>query len=482
MFNNFRNWIERRKLRSEIETRELRLAAGLMDRYESLWDSPQPDPDSRDWIPMGDRSSLGSGEVIDWDQTRTKARNLFYHNPYGKGIVRTYVRSIVGPGFKIEPKCETEAGGRQVGELWEEWQKESGWDAKRREFVRRTIRDGETFLNWRMEPSFEDMDVLLPFDFSTAQLRFRMIEPSEIRRPNSGAWSNDPTATHGIVTAPDDTELVEGYLHTPDTNGPTTFIPWWNMLHHKLTVDAQTKRGLTVLLSVMERIRRYNKWQTYRLMKAEFMSLVFLIRKHHKSSPAERETFAEASRTGQQNLRGRNVTENKTLNTKMYAPGSMIDAGGKTDYEFITPNLHAGDAQADGRSILLSIATGVGLSEPMVTADASNANFASTLIAEAPAIAELRDHQAMFKPVFCDGIFMRWLEFEMFVSRRLPVGICEGCDITWPRLVFRDVLMTAKADQILNIMGVKSAETIATENDLDFEEEQDRLEKEQARA
>lgn len=476
MFPTLRNALTSRRLTGELKCRELQMSVDMLDRFESLSNEWQDDNDGR-WVPAvyDPDDELAAGKGINWETVRAKSRNLYYFNPYGKGIIHTYTRSIVGPGFKMVPKCPSDAAQRKVDELWADWKREFGWQSKTREFVRRIYRDGEVFLRWGIDGLPETVDdelILGPIDWSTTNLKFKMLEPQFIRAPRSGPMRD---ITHGIITDPQDTEQVFGYLYTPDLDKDTEIIPQSNMLHFKLTVDCHTKRGLTLLLAVIERIRRYDKWQSYRLLKAEFTALLILIRKS-TGSPAEIRRRVAADATGTKKLHG--VEQNATYNTKMYAPGSFIDTNKGTEYEFLHPNMHSEDAQADGRSILLSIAAGVGLAEFMLTADASNANYSSTLVSEAPAIAELRDQQEMLRPVLCDGIFRRWLDFETMISRRIAVGECDGCEITWPRLIARNVLETARADQILNIIGVKSKETIATENGLDYAEEAARIKKE----
>lgn len=141
-------------------------------------------------------------------------------------------------------------------------------------------------------------------------------------------------------------------------------------------------------------------------------------------------------------------------------PGSIIDTQG-FDLEFLSPNTHFEDASLLGRMILLSIAAGTGLPEFMLAADASNANYASTLVAEGPAVRHFAAWQAFFAG--------QWLKlFRMVLGEAVWLGLLDAAEadavtlqITPPPLAVRNRHQEAQADAIYYDRGALSARELA---------------------
>ena len=77
------------------------------------------------------------------------------------------------------------------------------------------------------------------------------------------------------------------------------------------------------------------------------------------------------------------------------------------------------EGAGDGRHILLNIAAGSGLAEYMVTGDASNANYSSSMVAESPAVKEFEDIQDESKDAYIE-IWDRVMENGMRYKKGLP--------------------------------------------------------------
>ena len=88
--------------------------------------------------------------------------------------------------------------------------------------------------------------------------------------------------------------------------------------------------------------------------------------------------------------------------------------------------------------LLLSTAAGAGLPEFMLTSDASNSNYASTMIAEGPAVKLFQSEQQFFAAEFTR--LWRWVMSDAVVQRRLPEDFFERVEPHWsfPQLVNRD--------------------------------------------
>jgi len=110
--------------------------------------------------------------------------------------------------------------------------------------------------------------------------------------------------------------------------------------------------------------------------------------------------------------------------------------------------------------------------EFMLSSDASNANYASTMVAEGPAVK-------MFERLQHDMIeddleILHRVLAHAAASGRLPEDILARVDLvgTPPTLAVRDRLQEARADQILVRNGAMSAATMAMRHGLGLEREE----------
>jgi len=115
--------------------------------------------------------------------------------------------------------------------------------------------------------------------------------------------------------------------------------------------------------------------------------------------------------------------------------------------------------------------------EFMLSSDASNANYSSTMVAEGPAVKmfERLQHEMLED----DVDVMRRVVFHAVEAGRLPAEAIADVDIRGiaPTLAVRDRLKEAQADQILVRNGAMSVATMAMRNGLDPEHERQLIEK-----
>ena len=108
----------------------------------------------------------------------------------------------------------------------------------------------------------------------------------------------------------------------------------------------------------------------------------------------------------------------------------------------------------------------------MLTSDASNANYCSTMVAEGPAV---KMFDRLQHEMLEDDIELLWRVLRHAVEAgRLPAEALAAVDIRGipPTLAVRDRLKDAQADQILVRNGAMSVATMAMRNGLDPEQEQ----------
>jgi hypothetical protein len=90
------------------------------------------------------------------------------------------------------------------------------------------------------------------------------------------------------------------------------------------------------------------------------------------------------------------TTPSGTTQRKSFKAGTILNAGPGVKYDMLSANLNATDAKEDGRNIKTTIAAGLNLPE-YVFGDASNQNYASSLIAESPFVKAIQFWQVFFE-------------------------------------------------------------------------------------
>ena len=147
--------------------------------------------------------------------------------------------------------------------------------------------------------------------------------------------------------------------------------------------------------------------------------------------------------------------------TGRIAPGSILTTPETTDLEFLSPKSSFREASQLGRALLLEASAAVGLPEFMLTADASNANYASTLAAESPAVKRFAAEQRFL----ADALTRLWDRVQADAARRglLPPDVRRRVrpDWTFPDVAFRDRAKERTADVALVDAGVLSRAEVA---------------------
>jgi len=288
----------------------------------------------------------------------------------------------------------------------------------------------------------------------------RFVEPDQVAAPPEAA--GDPAAGFGVVTEPDDVETVRGYF----IDG--TWVEAREIQHRKANVDANVKRGLPLFFPVRKNLRRAEKLLRNMSVVAEIQSAIAIIRKHASGSRATIEQFVQSEATS-------SVAQPGTPWTnyfRRYGPGTILDALAGVDYEFPAAGIDAGRYVVVLQAELRAIASRLVMPEFMLTSDASNANYASTMVAEGPAIKifERLQHDMLQD----DLELMRRVVACAVRAGRLPAEALSGVDIRGipPTLAVRDRLSDARADEILLRNRAMSVQTMAMRHGLDPEREQ----------
>jgi hypothetical protein len=124
---------------------------------------------------------------------------------------------------------------------------------------------------------------------------------------------------------------------------------------------------------------------------------------------------------------------------------------------------------------LRAIASRLVMPEFMLTSDASNANYASTMVAEGPAMKMFQRLQA---EQAAEDLEVMWRVVSNAVAAgRLPPEALSAIEIqvSPPALVMRDQLREAQVARIEHQSGILSPQTWSQRSGLDYDQEQANL-------
>jgi capsid protein len=369
---------------------------------------------------------------------------------FGRAIVRNLSKFVLGKGPLVKPKSEN----KLVSEYWSKFLKDNRWSLREKELVRRAFRDGEVFLRRFV-------------DKKTGETKVRFIRANMIRNPsNSRDYNVGENVSYGIGTNPDDIEEVLTYYYCKIDGTLIDKIPAGDIIHIKILTDSDMKRGLSIYYHAMPMIKKYADWLEDRIVLNKVRSAIALIRK------------VEGTRSAVESIRNayRSEYQDKDKNKqKVMQRGTVLTASKGIEYEMLSPNIHAQDVKDDGRAMLLAVAAGVGFPEMMLTADYSNANYSSSMVAQNPFVREIEDWQDFF------GYYYKLL-FQLVIQahkeygdKRIPDGESEECTIEWPPLILADTLKNNQARAIQFKHKILSRKTWQLKEGLDPEQEERNL-------
>ena len=390
------------------------------------------------WRPIG-----GPARPIDAEtraDLRSLARRLVAENPHARNVLRLMESYVVGPDCRVSAlPVDLETGQnvtRTANRLWQQFLNANRPHFSYGEFARRTWRDGECFVRLYQRPEWPPA--------------VRFLDPESI-----GATAEHPD-TQGIVTDPDDVETPVAFLQIDPADGTLLeSIPAEEVQHTKINADSNQLRGTSLFASLLAPLRQYETWLETELVARKLQSSIVLWRKVSDGPTASFASSADDD-LGLEAAAG-----------ERFLPGSILTTNSSTDLEFLQPPSHFRDSAPLGRMMLLSAAAGAGLPEYMLTGDASNANYASTMVAEGPAVKLFQSEQTFFAAEL--SRLWRQVMSEAVRLELLPTDFVEVTEPDWafPTLVARDRPRERYADVRLVQAGILSRAEIARRENVD---------------
>lgn len=454
------------------------IPAFARDRDETDWSTIQP-------------SSDGLYNPTQLQQAQEHLEKLYYTNPSARGIIDTMVNFIVGKNAAIIPLDPDP----KVAAYWSLFYEVNNMDLRIKELVKRTLLKGESFLRF-FEPKSVDLSSSstqyyndIPLEYSVPLVRF--VEPEEISDP-------DNTNSFGINTSIEDVEEILSYVrHKKEDKDPRAreVIPASQVIHTKILVDSNVKRGISFLIGIAEYIVKYQSWLEDRITLNRMRTLFNLVMKVTGvgSAQALKNSFEDASIQEPEHVAGCGIdstasTANSTAK-KLPKRGSVLLSTPNIEYEFLSPDIKATDTKEDGRAIDLMLSKGTGLTEYIIRGDASNANYASSMVSESPMVRMFQAYQDIFeKPlqqlyrkVIRFGIEKEYIpkktektkvtidsvkQTEVVTKEVTPTD--HRCRTVFESLIHRDILNEAQAYAIHAVQGWDSIRGITAKVGNDF--------------
>lgn len=395
--------------------------------------------DPGNWTLLGGaKSTFDETERID---LRSRARDLVQKNPYARNILRLLEVYVAGPGLKsvMAPRQSGTSSDllKLADRLWTEFLTHNGRHFSYRETARRTWRDGECFVR------------LFPLPEWPPAVRY--VDPETI---GSDA---DHAESQGVTTDPDDVETVWSYLRIDPTTGELIEeISADEVLHTKIGVDSNEKRGVTIFAPVLNALACFDRWLDTEMQARRLQASIVLWRKV-QGSPSQVSAFADQA----------DAEAYGVPRKERYRPGSIVTTSPSTELQFLQPKTNFGDAVPLGRLVLLSIAAGAGIPEYMLTSDASNSSYSSTMVAEGPAVKLFESEQQFFSLEF--SRLWRRVMAEAVRQDLLPADFFEQVTLQWsfPQLVSRDRSQERMTDAHLAEAEILSRAEVARRDGVD---------------
>ena len=431
----------------------------LLEVYEELRDS-LVDPreafydDGDGWLPVGSLAGGGGRAAIlgepEHRAIRDECRLLAATNEYAINGHENRISYLVGPGhtYRATIKKGRDVAAElaaEVQSVLDEFIVANHWHRRQQEIVRRYDRDG---------------DFLRFFTADDGTTRVRFVEPGQIATPPSMA--GDPASSFGIRTDPVDVETPLVYY----VDGQS--IDAGEIQHRKANVDSNVKRGLPLFFPVRKNLRRAEKLLRNMSAVAEIQSAIALIRKHRSGTKTGVQQFVANQPEATTVATG----GGRTTTARRFGPGTILDAHGGIEYDFPAAGLDAGAFVTILQAELRAIASRLVMPEFMLTSDASNGNYASTLVAEGPAMRMFARLQA---ELVCDDLQVMWRVIRTAVgSGRLRGEVLDAIEVqaTPPSLAVRDQVKEAAVQRIAHDSGILSPQTWSQRQGLDYDQEQ----------
>lgn len=402
---------------------------------------------------------------------RAQARLLTTTNPNAIGFLNGLTSYVIGAGFnyRVTPKAESGAKDALVQscqKIIEEFKRDNDWVLLESEIFMRSRIDGECFV--RM---FRD---------ELGRVTIRIVEPEMVFQKPDGSFEE---WSYGIKTDADDVLKVEAYhvdYYAPrgedssDVSATGEDVPADRIVHVKVNVPKSVKRGLSDFsYETMDNFAIAAKLRKNLGEGASVQAAIAAVRQHDTADSDLVDDFVDE------------MIDYSVVSTP---------AGRQTDYQKIEPGTFldipkglkyveppGASSSKEHLEILQSLLRSAGsrhnAPEWLSSGSMGGASYASSLTAESPFLRSCVRLQSIYKISF-EKIFDEVIRAASEAGR-IDSDALDKIEVvvTPPPVEARDKIADSTANQVYYNMQIKSAQTIAQEQNLDYEAEQQNFQK-----
>ena len=342
-----------------------------------------------------------------------------------------------------------------------------------REAHNRSREDGEAFLTLDVRPD--------------ARVAARFVECEQITEPAGarsledwlGCGDQFPSCwKFGVHSPARETNQALGYHVIYDgAGGDWDYIPVSRLEHFKRNVPANAKRGVSDFFPVLGDLEREAK---LRRNTAEGAALQAAIAWIMETPPGTLQAEARAIASSDMVTDYQKPTTRglKRQDVDRYPPGTVLRPSAGLQYK---PGPMGAERNPNfvlvGQYVLRGIAVRWNMPEYLISSDASNANYASALVAESPFVkareADQQFYRRHFGSLLWKVIRLAW-EAGRFARHGVSWAALEtliDLKIDAPAVATRDALKLAQTHQAQVHLGILSRRTAAAQAGLDYDAE-----------
>jgi hypothetical protein len=390
------------------------------------------------------------------------------------GALANLTNYTIGKGFdrRIEPKKgQPEQAAKLAQQVVEEFLDRTGWQGEgERESFQRLHRSGESIRH--------------VVDMGGGMAGLKTIEPSWVVEPTNGDMLSDHYGIdaewkYGIAADLGNPEC-QHYLYVAPygEHGAAYEAPVDDVIHLKANVDANVKRGVSDFYAVWQDMNRAAKLLDNTVQGAALQACIAWIEKHTGATKSQIESAAQ-SRIDYRSTVARQGGGSTQVDYERVRPGRIVRTNDKSDFAYGPLGTPQGNnfitvVQAAFRHLGQRWT----MAEYMISGDASNANYSSTLVAASPFVKSVEPMQdyhvrkdkrllwAVLRIAVHGGRFASLGIRDVSVLRSLIEVIVEA-----PDAAVRDDNFEHTKRKDLYDRGIMSDATWAAKEGLDLEQE-----------
>lgn len=400
---------------------------------------------------------------------RANARLICDIIPTAQGALENLCNYTIGEGFTYRVVAEDGVEPdrkllRKAQRVLDDFRDQCDWTGDlEAELFKRSRVDGEFFLGfWPQDGGLMEV---------------RVIEPEQVRDPGKGAELGR-CYTFGIDTSISDVCQVDGFW-VEDSAGQFDYRDAPDIEHMKLGVVRNIKRGLSDFFSIRSHLEDSEKLnRNTRLGAAVAAAIAYIVEHAAGTTVGQAQTFQQSKATRTYARQTQNGSQ--TGYVRKIQPGTRLDIQAGMKYLPGPLATIKADVMASiEQSVLRKVGVRWCMPEYMVSGDASNANYSSSIVAESPFVRARQADQVRYKTRFArihwrvldhaanSGVFAEW-----GISTAEDLHQVLDLSIKAPSVITRNRLAEAQADDLEQAAGILSDSTRASNAGLDLEQEQ----------